>query len=66
MAPAPKPRRFRFADDLLRHWDGYAGNANNFFVYVDPSPGPQRGKMRFLPWGNDQVMQRYASALRQR
>lgn len=41
------------AESLLRHWDGYAGNTNNFFIYDDPATG----KFDFLPWGTDQVMQ---------
>jgi len=40
-------------EGLLRHWDGYAGDNNNFFVYDQPSTG----KFDFLPWGTDQVMQ---------
>jgi spore coat protein H len=34
---------------LITHWDGYAGNANNFFAYHDPSTG----KFSFMPWGAD-------------
>lgn len=34
---------------LLGHWDGYAGNSNNYFVYQDPSDG----RLEFLPWGID-------------
>jgi hypothetical protein len=34
---------------LTGHWDGYASNRNNFYLYADPSSG----KMRFLPWGPD-------------
>ncbi len=36
-------------ETLLRHWDGYSGNTNNFFLYADPA----RGKFVFLPWGAD-------------
>ncbi len=45
---------FWAAEVLLRHWDGYAGNTNNFYLYDDPLAG----KLRFVPWGTDQVMQR--------
>jgi len=34
---------------LLGHWDGYAGNTNNFFVYNDPSSE----LIHFIPWGID-------------
>lgn len=37
---------------LVNHWDGYANNQNNFFVYPEPAGGP----FRFLPWGTDGVM----------
>ena len=33
------------------HWDGYANNQNNFFVYHDPSTD----KMSFIPWGIDDL-----------
>ena len=34
---------------LIEHWDGYAGNTNNFFLYEDPTTS----KTHFLPWGTD-------------
>lgn len=37
---------------LVNHWDGYANNQNNFFVY----PEPAGGAFRFIPWGTDGVM----------
>ena len=40
---------FWAAEILTTHWDGYAGNANNFFAYHDPSTG----KFSFFPWGVD-------------
>ena len=43
---------FWAAEVLLGHWDGYAGNTNNFFVYDDPSTG----KFLFLPWGTDGIL----------
>lgn len=38
-------------ETLLRHWDGYAGNTNNFFIYDDPDTG----RFTFIPWGADAV-----------
>lgn len=35
---------------LVAHWDGYAANTNNFYVYQDPTRG---GRLRFIPWGPD-------------
>jgi spore coat protein CotH len=37
---------------LVGHWDGYAGNRNNFYMYNDPADS----RFRFLPWGADAVM----------
>jgi hypothetical protein len=34
---------------LIGHWDGYANNTNNFFVYQDPGTG----LLEFMPWGID-------------
>jgi hypothetical protein len=36
---------------LLGHWDGYAGNQNNFFVYRPK----KNGRFTFIPWGTDQI-----------
>ena len=35
---------------LIGHWDGYAGNRNNYFVYREPDR-----PFVFIPWGTDQV-----------
>jgi hypothetical protein len=43
--------RFWAVETVLAHWDGYAGNNNNFFVYGDPTSG----RLQFLPWGTDQI-----------
>ncbi|MHC5065127.1 MAG: CotH kinase family protein [Planctomycetota bacterium] len=43
--------RFWVAELLLGHWDGYAGNRNNYFVYNDPG----RERFVFMPWGTDQT-----------
>lgn len=44
-------RFFRFwaTEVLTAHWDGYAGNTNNFWLYDDPTSG----KVVFIPWGPD-------------
>lgn len=39
---------------LTAHWDGYAGNTNNFFVYAPPLGSADR-RLRFIPWGVDQT-----------
>ncbi len=33
---------------LIGHWDGYAGNHNNYWFYREPG-----GRFVFLPWGTD-------------
>jgi spore coat protein CotH len=40
---------FWAAEILIGHWDGYAGNLNNTYLYADPSDG----RFRFIPWGVD-------------
>ena len=35
---------------LIGHWDGYAGNRNNYHVYREPD-----GRFVFIPWGVDAV-----------
>ncbi len=35
---------------LIGHWDGYAGNRNNFYIYRAPD-----APFVFIPWGADQV-----------
>ncbi len=35
---------------LTAHWDGYAGNTNNYYLYEDPSDG---GRITFIAWGAD-------------
>ena len=37
------------AEVLIGHWDGYAGNLNNTYIYADPADG----LFRFIPWGAD-------------
>lgn len=43
---------FWAAEVLIAHWDGYANNTNNFYVYNDPTSG----QLRFMPWGVDGVL----------
>lgn len=44
--------RFWVAEVMLGHWDGYAWNTNNYYVYLDPDDG----KARSLPWGPDAAL----------
>lgn len=43
--------RFWVTEGLLGFWDGYSGNNNNFFVYLNP----ETDKFHFLPWGADSL-----------
>jgi hypothetical protein len=43
--------RFWALEKVLEHWDGYANNANNFYVYRDPATS----RFVFAPSGLDQV-----------
>ena len=38
-------------ESILNHWDGYAGNRNNYYVYHSRSTD----KFTFIPWGLDDV-----------
>lgn len=40
---------FWAVETLINHWDGFAGDLNNSFVYHDTASG----KLRFIPWGAD-------------
>jgi len=46
---------------LLKHWDGYADNTNNTYLYNDvtavAAPGVGDIKFKFIPWGIDQTLQ---------
>mgnify|MGYP000924595820 CR=1 FL=1 len=44
---------FWATETLVGHWDGYTGNANNFYAYHDPVSG----RFQFLPWGVDGVLE---------
>jgi spore coat protein CotH len=34
---------------LIGHWDGYASNRNNFYIYLEP----ESDRFYFMPWGPD-------------
>lgn len=46
---------------FLKHWDGYAGNTNNTYLYNDvnavEAPGVDDVKFKMIPWGIDQTLQ---------
>jgi hypothetical protein len=46
---------------LLKHWDGYADNTNNTYLYNDvtavAAPGAGDIRFKFIPWGIDQTLQ---------
>jgi spore coat protein CotH len=42
-------RDFWAMETLSGHWDGYSGNRNNYYLYVDPASG----LLQFIPWGTD-------------
>ncbi len=43
--------KFWAAEGLVGFWDGYSGNKNNFFVYLNP----EDNKFYFIPWGMDSI-----------
>jgi spore coat protein CotH len=43
---------FWASEVFVGHWDGYASNRNNFFLYRDPATD----KFQFMPWGMDAVL----------
>ena len=47
--------RFWATEGLLGFWDGYSGNNNNFFVYLNP----ETDKFHFLPWGADALFSNF-------
>jgi hypothetical protein len=46
--------KFWVLEALIGHWDGYSGNRNNNYMYVDPADG----LFRFIPWGTDDTFGR--------
>ena len=43
-------------EGLLGCWDGYSGNRNNFFIYLNPDTE----KFHFIPWGADSLFEKYS------
>ena len=43
--------RYWATEGLVGFWDGYSGNKNNFFVYLNP----EDNKFYFIPWGMDSI-----------
>ncbi|MCH2181070.1 MAG: CotH kinase family protein [Mariniblastus sp.] len=54
--------KFWAVESLLGFWDGYCGNRNNFFIYVNPD----NDKISFVPWGGDCMFQKYSRVDRDR
>jgi spore coat protein CotH len=54
--------QFWAAESLLGFWDGYTGNRNNFFFYVNRSDD----KIYFIPWGGDCMFQKFSMVDRDR
>lgn len=54
--------KFWAVESLLGFWDGYCGNRNNFFIYVNP----EDDKIYFLPWGADCMFQKHSMVDRDR
>ena len=54
--------RFWAIESLLGFWDGYSGNTNNFFIYLNP----ETDKFHFLPWGADSLFIKFGMFERQR
>lgn len=48
--------RFWAVEGLLGAWDGYSGNGNNFFFYLNP----KTDKLHFLPWGIDALFEKHS------
>ena len=43
-------------EGLLGFWDGYSGNSNNFFIYLNP----ETDKFHFIPWGADSLFVKHS------
>ena len=43
--------KFWATEGLVGFWDGYSGNKNNFFAYLNP----EDNKFHFIPWGMDSI-----------
>jgi hypothetical protein len=51
--------KFWAVESLVAHWDGYAGNSNNYFIYDDPATD----QIAFMPWGADQLFSDIPSSI---
>jgi hypothetical protein len=53
--------KFYAMEFFLKHWDGYADNTNNTYLYNDvdavDAPGVDNVKFKMVPWGLDQTFQ---------
>ena len=54
--------RFWATESLLGFWDGYSGNNNNYFIYLNP----ETDKFHFLPWGADSLFTNFRMDFRRR
>lgn len=54
--------KFWAMEGLLGFWDGYSGNRNNFFFYLNPTTE----KFHFMPWGADSLFVKYSHINRDR
>ena len=52
--------RFWAIESLLGFWDGYSGNGNNYFIYLNPDTG----KFHFSPWGADALFTNFSMDFR--
>ncbi len=48
--------KFWAIESLVGFWDGYSGNKNNFFAYLNPDDN----KFYFIPWGMDSVFTKHS------
>ena len=48
--------RYWALESLLKHSDGYSGNRNNYYLYSDPD---DMGRLKFLMWGTDGILNAY-------
>ena len=52
--------RFWATESLLGFWDGYSGNNNNYFIYLNPDTD----KFHFFPWGADALFTQFSMDFR--
>ena len=51
---------FWATESLFGFWDGYSGNNNNYFIYLNP----EIDKFQFLPWGADSLFTNFSMDFR--